>query len=264
MELVADQFCRELPSPKTAIDIFAGDWSSELPPPFEDLTGGRVALFDDKRIHWAVDHFGGIEGMRVLELGPLEGGHTYMLDRKGAGEVIAVEANQKAFLRCLITKELLGMPSVQFLCGDFVKYLEQAAFGPSERWDLCVAAGVLYHQQDPVSLLDLAGRVSDRLFIWSHYYDEAVLSARPDLWPKFTTSTKATTAGFTHTLHRYEYGAALEWGGFCGGLAPWTTWMDRDDILGSLEHLGFVDLAIAFDEPEHPNGPAFCVAGRRK
>lgn len=264
LEIVADQFCRDLPSPKTAVDIFAGDWSSQLPPPYEELTGGQVALFDDKRIHWAAEHFGGIVGMRVLELGPLEGGHTYMLDRKGAREVTAVEANRRAFLRCLIVKEVLGMPSARFLCGDFVRYLEDAAKEPTNRWDLCVAAGVLYHQQEPVALLDLAGKVSDRLFLWTHYFDESVLSRREDLWPKFTSSTEATTCGFAHTLHRYEYGAALDWSGFCGGLASWTTWMDRADILASLEHLGFSDLAIEYDEPEHPNGPAFCVAATKR
>ena len=53
----------------------------------------------------------------MLELGPLEGAHTYMLDRAGASEVVAIEGNTRAFLKCLITKELLSMPSARFLVG---------------------------------------------------------------------------------------------------------------------------------------------------
>ena len=41
----------------------------------------------------------GVDGRRVLELGPLEGGHSYMLQRAGAARVLAIEANTRAFLK---------------------------------------------------------------------------------------------------------------------------------------------------------------------
>ncbi len=261
-------FCREAPSPKNAVEIFSGEWSSILPPPFEELTGAQTGLFDDSRIHWGAAQFGGIKGMRVLELGPLEGGHTYMLDRKGAREVVAIEANQRAFLRCLIVKEILGIPNSRFLCGDFVAYLRESLehrHGEQrERFDLCIAVGVLYHQQDPVTLLDMCTKVSDRLLLWTHYYDDSVISSRPELAGRFEAGAQAETAGFAHTLHRHHYGEALDWGGFCGGLETTSSWMLRDDILGCLEHLGFEILGVEFDEPAHPNGPAFCVAASRR
>ncbi len=263
-ELVSDRFCTESPIPANAIEIFAGEWSSRLPAPYEELTGSEIALFDDQRIHWGSEHFGGFDGMSVLELGPLEGGHTYMLDRMGAREVLAIEANQKAFLRCLIVKEVFGIPSARFLCGDFVKYLEQAATSGADRWDLCVASGVLYHQQDPVALLQLVSKVCDRVLLWTHFYDATVITARPDLAPKFPSSVTARTSGFSHTLHRYEYASALAWGGFCGGPATWSCWMERDEILSCLEHLGFADVEVAFEQLDHQNGPAFCVAARRR
>lgn len=143
----AARFSLEAPSPKTAIDIFAGEWSSDLPPPYDGLTGGNVPLFDDGRIRWGNDQFGGFRGMRVLELGPLEGDHTFLLDRLGVAETVAVEANRRAFLRCLLVKELLGIPSAKSLCGDFMRFLLIAA-ERGERWDACVAVGVLYHQCD--------------------------------------------------------------------------------------------------------------------
>ncbi len=262
--ITEDTFCRELPSPETAVDIFRGMWSSSLPPPHQTLTGGSADLFDDGRLKWANKIFDGITGMRVVELGPLEGGHTYMLDRLGALDVVSIEANKQAFLRCLVVKEILGIPSSHFLCGDFAEYLKSAVEHCSERWDLCLAVGVLYHQEDPVSLLELITKTSDRILLWTHYYDQNIVRLRSDLQAKFPSSETKTTAGFNHTLYRYEYGSALGWSGFCGGLASWSSWMTRDDILACLEFFNFDVLGIEFDHPDHANGPAFCVAARRR
>ena len=114
------------------------------------MTGGSSTLFSDSRITWGVEHLDGVADMRALELGSLEGGHTFMLDRLGVAEVTAIEANKLAYLRSLVVKELLGIPSAQFLCGDFPAFLRQAVEAGSQ-WDLCLAIGVLYHQQDPVN-----------------------------------------------------------------------------------------------------------------
>ncbi len=259
---VEEVFCRELPTPKTAVDIFKGQWSSDFPAPFEGLTGGGVKLFEDGRITYADAQFGGIKGMRVIELGPLEGGHSYVLDRLGAAEVIAVEANQRAFLRCLVAKELLGMPSVRFLCGDFMPFLRNAT-EEGLMWDLCLAVGVLYHQPDPVSLLELATTISDRLLLWTHYYDAEALKAIPAVAANYSEPITTTTAGYEHLLYRHDYGPVLGWSGFCGGLQTWTSWMTRDGILGALDHFGFEVKGITVDDRTHPHGPAFCLAAER-
>jgi hypothetical protein len=257
MSLDIEPFCHEAPSPHTAVDLFAGQWSSQLPPPYEKLTGGTTPLFDDERITWGAAQLGGVKDSGVLELGPLEGGHTFMLDRLGAAHVTAIEGNTRAFLRCLVVKELLGMPSAHFLCGDFVPYLRDA-IERQERWDLCLAVGVLYHQQDPVGLLELVTQVSDRLLLWTHYYDAELQG------PDFAIPSEKTTAGFDHTLYRREYGQTVDWPEFCGGLNQWTSWMTRTSLLSALDHFGFVVEGVAFDDAHHPNGPAFCTASRRR
>ena len=65
-----------------------------------------------------------MDGFRILELGPLEGAHTYQLEKLGAAEIVAIEANKEAFLKCLIIKELAQLERARFLLGDFVTYLE--------------------------------------------------------------------------------------------------------------------------------------------
>src|SRR6187549_1828057 len=103
----ADHYVTSPPSGQNAIDIFKGEWSSQFPPEAGEIQAGQWKLFEDTRLAWGLGRLGGIDGGNVLELGPLEAGHTYMLERAGAASVVAVEANTRAYLKCLIVKEIL-------------------------------------------------------------------------------------------------------------------------------------------------------------
>src|SRR5580704_19164484 len=116
-----DRYVSSEPCLQNAVDAVAG-WNTMFPPQYE-VKAGSLACYNDARIAWAMECFGSLEGRHVLELGPLEGGHTSMLDAAGA-RVDAIEANQLAFIRCLIAKEILGLTRVKFWLGDFVKALE--------------------------------------------------------------------------------------------------------------------------------------------
>ncbi len=255
---ILDAYVHTAPSAKNALDIFAGEWASNLPAPLPPVQPGRAGLFDDARIRWANDALGGFDRRSVLELGPLEGGHTYMVEQLGASTVLAIESNTRAFLRCLIVKELLGMRA-RFVCGDFVEYLRNN----QERFDVVLASGVLYHMRNPVELLKLVSNVTDRILLWTHYYAPEIIQMRRDLRPKFTGHLSAEAAGFTHTLHRYEYQGALDSPGFCGGSADHSFWLSREDILAALHHFGFTRIDVGFEAPDHPNGPSFAVAAQR-
>jgi hypothetical protein len=120
---VLDAYVQGPPSGENALRIFAGEWSSRLPAPYHALTG-EADLFEDLRITWLADVLGRFAGLNVLELGPLEAGHTTMLERGGAASIVAVESNVRAYLKCLIVKELLGLTRTTFLLGDAVSYLQ--------------------------------------------------------------------------------------------------------------------------------------------
>ena len=83
-----------------------------------------MLLFEDERIAWFIEELGGVQNQSVLELGPLEAGHTYMLARAGAASVLGIEANPHAYLKCLIIREIMELRQARFLCGDFIKYLQ--------------------------------------------------------------------------------------------------------------------------------------------
>jgi uncharacterized protein DUF1698 len=255
-----DHYVTTAPSAQNAVDIFRGQWSSLLPDSLGVEQSGRVALFRDARISWMDELIGGVAGKKILELGPLEGGHTWMLQQLGAESILAIEANTRAFLRCLIVKELLGMHNARFMCGDFLEFLRQNG----ESFPLCLASGVLYHMQNPAQLIALlARRCSGHLFIWSHYYDPALVASRPEVADHFSGSMPREHEGFVHTLHRYKYKNATHWGGFCGAGREESCWMTREDLLRCLVHFGFEVQAIGFDDPNHPNGPALAIVAKR-
>lgn len=181
-----------------------------------------------------------------------------MLDRAGADRVVAVEANNGAFLKCLVVKELVGLPHSMFLCGDLVEYLR----GANEHFDVCVASGVLYHMREPLQVLSLLGGVAETLFLWTHYYDHDVIGASETVRPKFTARRTELAGDVPVTLHRYEYGSVRGSEAFCGGSAEFSYWLERDTIIETLQSLGFGKLRIGFDAPDHPKGPNLAIVAQ--
>ena len=245
------------PSAQQALDIFKGEWASVLPPPFDHLRAGTSLLFSPDHLKWGLEFLGGVSGKRVLELGPLEGGHSYVCDRMGAREVIAIEGNARAFLKCLIAKDLVGMPSVRFLHGDFMDYLRA---NEGERFDVSVASGVLYHMTNPAELIARLSAVSSRAYFWTHYYDADRMATNPRVVLRKVTPIASTHEGFGHRLYRHEYGDARAMAGFCGGRSKYSYWMSRQDIIDCLRYFGFKQVDIAFEQPDHVNGPCMSIA----
>lgn len=256
--LNAGGFAKAAPSPQTAIDAVADAWASRLPPPFEHLRAGEAPLFEDPRIAWGFDRLGGVEDSTVLELGPLEGAHSYMAQAAGARHVTAVEANAKAFLKCLVVKELLGLDRCSFLCGDAVEYLSAS----DQHFDLCIACGILYHMVEPVRLIDLISRRARRVVVWTHFYDDQVL-ANKRLAKRLGPAQAMDYEGFRHQVHRHRYSFDTRLAGFCGGTRPYSHWLQREDLLGAFAHFGWRDVEIAFEEKSHPNGPALALVATK-
>jgi hypothetical protein len=259
MELL-DAYVLSAPSAQNALDIFKGEWSSKLPDSLGLVTEpGPAELFEDGRVTWAQEVLGSFEGWRILELGPLEGGHSYMFQNAKAGRVTSIEANTRAFLKCLSIKEVLKLDRVDFLLGDFMTYLEDCA----ESYDMVFASGVLYHMAEPIKLIRLLSGVSNRVFIWTHYYDAEVIAARVELAHKFGDIVSFEEDGVSYECSEQSYKEALGWAGFCGGPGRTSKWMTRDSILRALEHYGLTEVQIAFEAPDHPNGPSFAICAKR-
>lgn len=249
----------DVPTAQATVDLFAREWASRLPPPLDGVRAGTVPLFEDDRIAWAIEAIGGVEGLSVLELGPLEGGHTFMLQRAGAASIVAVESNGRAYLKCLVVKELLGLDRARFLLGDATAVLRS----PGERFDVCLASGILYHMTNPVALVAAISRRVDRLVLWTHYYDAEVHRENRLMRRKMKGSRRATHDGFDHTLHEHRYGASLRFAGFAGGTRSSANWLSRDDLMACLEHYGWGEIQTAFEQRDHPHGPCLALVARK-
>jgi hypothetical protein len=244
---------RRAPSAQTVVDIFDGEWVSRLPAELSVEAGGSQT-FDDPRLHWAIPRLE-VEGSSVVELGPLEGGHSFMLERAGARTVTAVESNRQAFLRCLATRQLLGTERVEFLCGDFLALLR----GSDDVYDVGVACGVLYHLLDPVELISLLSRRARRLFLWTHVYDPEILSGSR----RFSEPLTVTTDGFAHELHPRRYSrVGLRLASFPGGSNPTASWLSKPDLLAALDHFGWTDVELGLETADSDPGPALALVAR--
>jgi hypothetical protein len=253
------EFLTESAVDQNAFELFSKSWTTY----FDGVrTGGTSPLGNDARIKWLLDRVN-LADKSVLELGPLEAGHTCMLEKAGA-KVLAIEANKGAFLRCLIVKNHFGLRS-KFLLGDF----EKTEFS-GENYDLVMASGVLYHMREPVAFLEKFGNLTDKLFIWTHYFEPNLSRWNENLRHQIDSGKwdignpiVVSVGHLKIRTIRQHYKESLGWSGFCGGTDTYSSWIYREDLLSLLDFLGFKKIEISFDEVGHQNGPSFCVLAQK-
>lgn len=255
-QIVHETYEESSPSKETMAAAFE-EWVSYLP----GIGKGVAQLFADDRVTWALDKAGGLKGKKVLELGPLEAAHSYMLASAGASSVLAIEANRKCFLKCLVVKELYGLDQVHFELGNFMPWFEQN----EERFDYVQCAGVLYHMVEPVRLLENVASLTEQIYIWTQYAD---MEAMPSDDARYVAGIVGTEErewrGAPYTAYRRRYnGSPSSSATFCGGVHTSPVWIEKNTILRVLDQLGF-DCEVAHDMPDHPNGPACSVFAQKR
>jgi Protein of unknown function (DUF1698) len=236
------------PSAQTAVDVFRERWACDLSRLLDVSGTGSIPLFtDDVRPLQVAQHFGkdgSLAGISILEIGPLEGAHTWRLEQLGAESIVAIESNVEAWLKCLIVKEVLGLKRSQFLLGDAISYMKSMP----QRFDLIMCSGVLYHMEDPLALIEQIAATADRCFVWTHYY-------HPDRHPvEFVPrQTERNSQQFTYWTHTYGDRSS----GFWGGNLPSAVWMSEIDLLNAFRLFGLRKIEILNNDFRHQNGPSF-------
>lgn len=253
-----DEYETSFPRYQNAINALPG-WNQAFQPEL-GLEAGNVHLYHDPRILWAIEQAGSLAGKRILEIGPLEAAHTWLLDQQGPALIDAVEANKLCYLRCLVTKEILQLKTARFHLGDCQLWLEQRP----HRYDLVVASGVLYHMQDPVRFLEAVAARTDAVFIWTHYADDEAMPPGDPRRGAFVGKVEVQNRlNIDIRLHPRSYLGAWKDKAFCGGMHDLHRWIDKKDLLALLRALGFNDIRIWQDDPNHAFGPAFSLFARR-
>lgn len=256
---ILDQYITSKPLNQNIVDLFKGEWSSKLPDiDGESIVSGHADLFNDNRIELLNNHFP-LKGKTILELGPLEGGHTYMMHHKGANKIDAIESNSRAFLKTLLVKELYHLNSVTIELGDAIEYL----INNSILYDLTVASGILYHCTNPIEFIKNVCLNSKRAFVWTHYYNQSKIENYNNLKGKFSDQKQLNLGEVNIKAWQFDYLTSLEWSGFCGGANSYSLWMEKDDILDTFKHFGLNNITVFFDDETHPSGPNICFIAEK-
>lgn len=244
-----------LPSSQNAVEIFKGSWASKFPEKIKLLAGGTAKCFEDDKLIWAIQQMGGVRGKKGLELGPLEGGHSYMLQKAGVKSLTAIESNSNAFQKCLVTKEVFKLDKVNFLFGDFQKYLRETKYN----YDFILASGVLYHLKNPIDFLESILDKSNSFFVWTHFYEEGLRKSLPE---QFSEEYEIKYARKTYLASKHLYNESNQLNTFWGGIEDHSVWLEKKLILNIFQKNGF-ETQIFNIEKKHPNGPCFSFLAKK-
>ena len=163
MALTNEELVRELNGQTwTSHNIRLGPELTTLPgrPDFEtDLRLRAIVRF------LTATYRGKLAGLRVADLGSLEGGFSLALAQRNM-DVTGIEARRKNLEKAQLIKKHFGLPRLEFVLDD-VKNFSREKYG---MFDVVLALGILYHLDAPASWLDQISKATKNvLVIESHY-----------------------------------------------------------------------------------------------
>jgi SAM-dependent methyltransferase len=164
------------------------------------------------------------DARRVLELGSLEGGHTYALAAlPGIDRVLALEGRPANVERAQLVGRLSGAASssIELRVAD----LEQTDLTALGTFDAVFCVGLLYHLPRPWELLERIAQVSNRLFLWTMHAVKPV--------------PEEARAGYEGRSYA-EFGLADP----LSGLSPISFWPTLDALVAMLADAGFDEVEI--------------------
>lgn len=200
--------------------------------------GGTFDAMNDARLEQFFSAFPGAE--TILELGSLEGGHTFALaQRPMVRRVVGIEGRHTNGAKAQFVQRLLSIRNVQFVQAN----LESTNLRSFGTFDVVFCAGLLYHLPRPWELIEQIGQVSKNIFLSTHY----VADDR-------ATTTRHTFNGMIYQ----EFGLADP----LSGMSPDSFWPTLDGLMNMLEASGFRKTHVFHNNREHPHGLIITLSAR--
>jgi len=198
--------------------------------------GGNFDALNDARIAQFFEIFPGVKN--IIELGSLEGGHSFALAKSPVVEkVLAIEGREKNIEKAKFVQKILDDKKVEFAQGDIEK-LDFQQFG---NFDAVFCSGLLYHLPKPWELIPKLAAISPNIFIWTQISEEA--------------KAKKMREGWRGKIYRE--------GGFfdpLSGLSKKSFWLSLGSLIGLLTVNGYKEIKIIEHNLAHPNGAAVTLA----
>jgi hypothetical protein len=194
--------------------------------------GGGISALGDVRL----DEFFQFapKSSTILELGSLEGAHTFLLAQQpGVDRVVAIEGREANLRKARFVQEALQISNVEFIQAN----LEDADLTALGKFDAVFCCGLLYHLPEPWKLVEQLPAISPVLFIWTQYASE----------------DSATDLGNGYRGRIQFEGGPDE---PLSGMSHSATWLTLESLRALLSRSGYKRIEVIRDDPCHPNGPA--------
>jgi SAM-dependent methyltransferase len=154
----------------------------------------------------------GPEGVKVADLGCLEGGYAAEFARAGY-DVTGVEVRAENIACCREVAAALKLPGLRFAQADVRDWVTS-----TEPVDAVFCSGLLYHLEAPAAFLTELGRVTRRLVI---------------LQTHFADSPNEEHEGYRGRWYGEGEGRWASWGN------PQSFWLAKPDLLAAVSAAGF-------------------------
>jgi SAM-dependent methyltransferase len=198
-------------------------------------SGGDYQVINDRRVQQFFERFP--NGRTILELGSLEGGHTFVLARQpGVERILAIEARAANIEKAKFVGSLLGVSNVEFRQAN----LEQLQLASMGYFDAIFCCGLLYHLPEPWKLISQLPLVAPSLFVWTVYANENEATVEID----GLRGREYVEGGLNEPL---------------SGLSPKSIWLTLPSLLELLKRSGYRNIEV-LEKQQNPNGPAVSVA----
>ena len=175
--------------------------------------GGEHSFAEDPRVELFFEWLG--EPESILELSSFEGGHSLRL-AAGAHvkRLLGLEGRIESIERAGLAARALGLKNIEFLQAD----LDRDELSPYGQFDAVFCAGLLYHLTKPWKLIEEIAKVTDRLFLDTHFSDteEVEIEGYRGSWYR--------EGGYSDPL---------------SGLSPASLWLALPSLENALRRAGF-------------------------
>ena len=196
-----------------------------------DYTTERISVLNVPELYKYVD----FKNKRILELGPLEGGNTIILEKLNPSRIVSIEARVDSYIKCCLIKNIYNLKLTKFYLGD----IRDVSFNDYGTFDIAFIAGVLYHLDNPYLLLKQLSTVVNNVVIATHHADVDSPSS------KIQTTILKTDSG--------DYKGKLFSEGNLNdpncGIQEYSFWPYKDELLRMCRDVGFKNINIIKENP---------------
>lgn len=196
--------------------------------------GGHVSAVGDIRI--AQFHEFAPEAETILELGSLEGAHTFMLaQHPRVRRVVALEGRSANIRKARFVQQLLQIENAEFIQANLET--DPLSFGS---FDVVFCSALVSHLPQPWKLIERLASIAPKLFLWTVYADDP--------------SADVVVDGF-----RGHFRAEAGVGDPLSGLSDQSLWLTLGSLVEALTRSGYDRIEIIHNDLSHSQGRAVAL-----